>query len=168
MFSTEMFRSLTKGGVCVFHIRETPTCMSHAWLVAFLKSPWDVTQGHFGFNNQVSDGGDTMNSFKSFVKTMADKAPEALKPPGAANIPAEQEGTSQEGFICPMCMRGFASPDQLQVHFEGDHGDGAAADVNVDDVRATLDREQALSADLKRQVERLTAQVEQQTQVRTF
>ena len=112
-----------------------------------------------------------MNSFKSFVKTMADKAPEALKPPGAANIPAEQEGTSQEGFICPMCMRGFASPDQLQIHFEGEHGDGgaaAAADVNVDDVRATLDREQALSADLKRQVERLTAQVEQQSLVRSI
>ena len=112
-----------------------------------------------------------MNSFKSFVKTMADKAPEALKPPGAANIPsADEASTSQEGFICPMCMRGFASPDQLQVHFEGDHGEGeaAASVVNVDDVRATLDREQALSADLKRQVERLTAQVEQQSLVRSI
>ena len=77
-----------KGGVCVFHTRETPTCMSGAWLLTFLKSPWDVTQGHFGFNNQVSDGGDTMNSFKSFVKTVADKAQAEFPSPVKASTGA--------------------------------------------------------------------------------
>lgn len=35
-------------------------------------------------------------------------------------------GEEQEGFICPTCMRGFASPEGLQVHYEEAHGSEAS------------------------------------------
>lgn len=127
-----------------------------------------------------------MNSFKSFVKTVADKAqaefPSPVKASTGATAAAANE--SAEGFICPMCMRGYADPSDLQSCFERcqserDHADEGGGGANgsqdgtrrgsgmrdgVSGLRATLAEEQAHSAELAKQVERLTMQVSQQSQ----
>ena len=35
-----------------------------------------------------------------------------------------------EGFICPMCMKGFLNPDVLQQHFETEHTDTPPTSFN--------------------------------------
>ena len=100
-----------------------------------------------------------MNSFKSFVKNIADKAPDFASPSkggvsGASALPED----GAEGFICPICMKGFMNPDDLQIHFERDHGDGEDKSLkhDVKELQTTLKEEQFYSAELKREVERLS------------
>ena len=39
-------------------------------------------------------------------------------------MPDADSGNAQaEGFICPMCMKGFVDPVELQQHFENAHSD---------------------------------------------
>ena len=41
---------------------------------------------------------------------------------GAAGGDASDEAQA-EGFICPICMKGFVDPIELQQHFENEHSD---------------------------------------------
>ena len=63
----------------------------------------------------------------NFLKNFAEKAKSVADSP--ARRP-ESNGSpgSQEGFICPLCIASFSTPEALQGHYEQTHtGDGDLA-----------------------------------------
>lgn len=78
-----------------------------------------------------------------------------------------------EGFICPACMMSFASPQDLEVHYDKEHLSGGGNDKNgnlshlkeeVEELQTTLKEEQFYSAELKKEVERLSSAVQKSTE----
>ncbi|KHN82990.1 Early endosome antigen 1 [Toxocara canis] len=98
----------------------------------------------------------------------------------------EEDGNS-EGFLCPLCMRTFTSPEELQTHF-GAHSDNEAegrrqsensasssfslptdisngfnglntfsAELEVKAIRSSIRDEKRYSSELKKELERLHA-----------
>ena len=69
----------------------------------------------------------------NFLKNIAEKAKSVADSPtrslgGLGQDSDNDRGAagSQEGFICPLCMSGFQSPEDLQLHFESSHTGGEA------------------------------------------
>ena len=63
----------------------------------------------------------------NFLKNIADKAKSVADSPvrslgRGSDSDSVNDGTSgpgsQEGFICPLCLASFPTPEALQVHFE--------------------------------------------------
>uniref|UniRef100_F1KRM2 Early endosome antigen 1 n=1 Tax=Ascaris suum TaxID=6253 RepID=F1KRM2_ASCSU len=106
----------------------------------------------------------------------------------------EEDGNS-EGFLCPLCMRTFISPEELQTHFAM-HSDNKVDDqrqsensasssfslptdvgnayngvetlsteLEVKELRSSIRDEKRYSAELKKELERLHAIVASQTQI---
>ena len=67
----------------------------------------------------------------NFLKNIADKAKSVADSP-SRTFSRGDEGTSvagagsQEGFICPLCIGSFTSPEALQSHYESSHSEGEA------------------------------------------
>lgn len=81
------------------------------------------------------------------------------RPSGASS---EEHHVPDEGFICPSCMTGFASAEELQAHYEARHGSEAGLEdlrAEVAKVRSTLNQEKLHSTELKREVDRLSGAV---------
>ena len=70
----------------------------------------------------------------NFLKNIADKAKSVADSPvrslGRGSDSDFNDGTSgpgsQEGFICPLCIASFQTPEALQGHYESSHTGGEA------------------------------------------
>ena len=125
-------------------------------------------------------------NFKNFVKTIADKvclhfrviwqvfsrfdffqAQSELSP--AKQSSQSNEAEEAEGFICPGCMASFVSPQDLEIHYDREHLNGNGNINNLKDevqeLVTTLKEEQFHSAELKREVEKLSNVVQKTTEV---
>ena len=49
-----------------------------------------------------------------------------------------------QGFLCPMCMKGYSTPTALQIHFEAEHGDNPTNE-SVSEVNNTSSNENDVS-----------------------
>ena len=65
---------------------------------------------------------------QTFLFKLIFQASDFSSPVRVASNNASGGGTSSysedapaEGFICPMCMKGFLNPNDLQEHFESEH-----------------------------------------------
>ena len=124
-------------------------------------------------------------NFKNFVKTIADKviclryfkvddffkhsffqAQNELSP--ARQSSQAPEATEAEGFICPGCMASFISPQDLEIHYDREHlnGNGQFNHLKdeVQELVTTLKEEQFHSAELKKEVEKLSTVVQKTTE----
>ena len=59
----------------------------------------------------------------NFLKNIADKAKSVADSPSRSfsrgeDSPSAGAGEGQEGFICPLCLASFPSPEALQSHYE--------------------------------------------------
>ena len=65
----------------------------------------------------------------NFLKNTADKAKSVADSP-SRTFSRGDEGpsgpSSQEGFICPLCIGSFSTPEALQHHYEASHSEGEA------------------------------------------
>ena len=65
----------------------------------------------------------------NFLKNIADKAKSVADSP-SRTFSRGDEGPSgpgsQEGFICPLCIGTFSTPEDLQHHYEASHSEGEA------------------------------------------
>ena len=66
----------------------------------------------------------------NFLKNIADKAKSVADSPSRTFSRGDDGGGagggSQEGFICPLCIGSFTSPEALQSHYESSHSEGEA------------------------------------------
>lgn len=63
----------------------------------------------------------------NFLKNIADKAKSVADSPSRTfSGDAGSGARSQEGFICPLCIGSFTSPEALQNHYESSHSGGEA------------------------------------------
>ncbi len=73
-----------------------------------------------------------------------------------------------EGFICPMCMASFPDPKDLEVHFDREHNGGSngigVLKDEVQELQSTLKEEQFYSAELKKEVDRLSNAVQRNSE----
>ena len=77
-----------------------------------------------------------------------------------------------EGFICPGCMASFATPQQLEVHYDREHiengeNNGHGLQKSVEELQSTLKEEQFHSAELKKEVEKLSHAVQKSAEDKT-
>eukprot|EP00091_Calanus_sinicus_P014350 TRINITY_DN31835_c0_g1_i1.p1 TRINITY_DN31835_c0_g1~~TRINITY_DN31835_c0_g1_i1.p1 ORF type:complete len:168 (-),score=25.07 TRINITY_DN31835_c0_g1_i1:117-620(-) len=56
----------------------------------------------------------------NFLKNFAEKAKSVADSP-VRRVESTTPPGSQEGFICPLCIASFASPESLQSHYEQTH-----------------------------------------------
>lgn len=66
----------------------------------------------------------------NFLKNIADKAKSVADSPSRTFSRGEEGSNgaagSQEGFICPLCIGSFSTPEALQSHYESSHSEGEA------------------------------------------
>ena len=81
------------------------------------------------------------------------------------------EATEVEGFICPACMAVFSSQQDLEIHFQNcphlnGNGNGQFNHLKdeVQELVTTLKEEQFHSAELKKEVEKLSTVVQKTTE----
>ena len=66
----------------------------------------------------------------NFLKNIAEKAKSVADSPtrslgmGDDSGQAGGAGPGQEGFICPLCIASFQTPESLQSHYESSHTGG--------------------------------------------
>ena len=87
-----------------------------------------------------------------------------------STTPSEE---AAEGFICPGCMSSFPTPQDLEVHYDKEHLNGNSSNngnnlghlkEEVQELQTTLKEEQFYSAELKKEVERLSTAVHKSTE----
>ena len=79
----------------------------------------------------------------NFLKNIADKAKSVADSPSRTFGSSGEAGSSQEGFICPLCIGSFTTPEALQSHYESSHSDGEA---DLAKTSPTLDKRSARSS----------------------
>jgi len=57
----------------------------------------------------------------NFLKNFAEKAKSVTDSPVRRVEDSSSPGSQQEGFICPLCISSFTSPEALQSHYEQSH-----------------------------------------------
>ena len=81
----------------------------------------------------------------NFLKNIADKAKSVADSPlRTFSRTDESPSGSQEGFICPLCIGSFATPEGLQSHYESSHSGGEA---DLAKTSPTLDKRSDLHAE---------------------
>ena len=83
----------------------------------------------------------------NFLKNIADKAKSVADSPSRTFSRGDEgisggAGGSQEGFICPLCIGSFPTPEALQSHYESSHSEGEA---DLAKTSPTLDKRSARS-----------------------
>jgi len=61
----------------------------------------------------------------NFLKNFAEKAKSVTDSPVRRAEGNSSPGSQQEGFICPLCIASFSSPESLQSHYEQNHTEDA-------------------------------------------
>ena len=100
------------------------------------------------------------------------KAQNEISPARRSSQTSQIASEEAEGFICPGCMASFSTPQELEVHYEREHiieSNGAEHGIqkSVQEIQSTLKEEQFYSAELKKEVEKLSQAVQKSTEDKT-
>ena len=74
---------------------------------------------------QIKQGGTNEAIKMNFLKNFAEKAKSVTDSPVRRVEDTSSPGSQQEGFICPLCISSFSSPEALQSHYEQSHAGDA-------------------------------------------
>ncbi|CAG9538447.1 unnamed protein product [Cercopithifilaria johnstoni] len=124
------------------------------------------------------------------LKQQVTQAVNSVTPSEPQHEPLFNESdTSSEGFLCPICMHSFSSPDELQIHFQVhpikqvveqkvsgsssfsslgngfNESDAVHLELDMKELRSQLQDEKRYSMELKKELDRLHGLIANQTEI---
>uniref|UniRef100_A0AAF5PV01 FYVE zinc finger family protein n=1 Tax=Wuchereria bancrofti TaxID=6293 RepID=A0AAF5PV01_WUCBA len=124
------------------------------------------------------------------LKTQVTQAVNSVTPSEPQHEPLFNESsTPSEGFLCPVCMHSFSSPDELQIHFRVhaikqigkqkvtdsssfsslengfNESDALHLELDMKELRSQLQDEKRYSVELKKELDRLHDLIANQTEI---
>ncbi|VDN91485.1 unnamed protein product [Brugia pahangi] len=124
------------------------------------------------------------------LKTQVTQAVNSVTPSEPQHEPLFNESsTPSEGFLCPVCMHSFSSPDELQVHFRVhaikqvgkqkltgsfsfsslengfNESDALHLELDMKELKSQLQDEKRYSVELKKELDRLHGLIANQTEI---
>ncbi|OZC09789.1 FYVE zinc finger [Onchocerca flexuosa] len=124
------------------------------------------------------------------LKQQVTQAVNSVNPSEPQHEPLFNESEiSSEGFLCPVCMHSFSSPDELQIHFQVhaiqqvgeqklgdsssfsllgngfDESNAVHLELNMKELRSQLQDEKHYSMELKKELDKLHGLIANQTEI---